>query len=64
MKKLGYIRDLLESHGIRMSGAPAKKLADFQNRLDFLLRMRADIYMPDVKGYKPDAELCFRKKRT
>jgi hypothetical protein len=63
MKNLFYIRELLENHGIKMGGAPAKKLADFQSRLDSLLRMRADIYMPDVKGYEPEAELYFRRKR-
>ncbi len=62
MKKLFYIQELLENHGIRMTGALVKKLPDFQNRLDSLLRMRKDIYMPNVKGYEPKAELCFRKK--
>jgi hypothetical protein len=62
VKKLFYTQDLFDSHRIRESGAPAKKSAKVQNRLDSLMRMLTEIYLPEVKGYKPDAELCFRRK--
>ncbi len=64
MQKSASIRNLLKTHGITVTRVPSKKLPEFQNRLDSFLKMREQIYTPEVKGYEPEAELCFRKERT